>query len=449
MLHVRFIGPQGMHVTLYPGQAPARDSAAPVAVGLRTGYVYRVRLHGMSEFPGVALYPSLEVRGSLELPPSMNAAEFPAPITLTEADIRSVQAGTLVTKVIYLENPERATPAAAEAGQVLEANVPSNRDLLDESRQIGRPMAILRIGERSFTDEELATESIAGTILLPGESVLGRPGMPPCLQGTCVKVYDPTLGRRCPEEECFHDGGDVGLPAGIRPDGKLGGLDPTDTLAEFTDSAGRRAVVKSNRICICAPRFAVLRHEMPVAGYDSALSLGSTGAVHGRVELRIRQPSLESLQANLLAEMKGRQRPSGTQNYVSLVELDNAVRIAAIGRIDTTDVVGAVLEKPTQQLPGKPLVLCKWASAQAAQAGDVITFYLKYSNVGGQPIGDVVVSDSLSGRLEYVPGTARSERDAVFTTQENEAGSLILRWEVSGKLLPGTSAVVSFQARVR
>jgi hypothetical protein len=61
----------------------------------------------------------------------------------------------------------------------------------------------------------------------------------------------------------------------------------------------------------------------------------------------------------------------------------------------------------------------------------------------------VVVNDSLTGRLEYVPGSAKSERDATFTTQENEAGSVILRWETSGNLLPGQTAIVTFQAKIR
>jgi hypothetical protein len=74
---------------------------------------------------------------------------------------------------------------------------------------------------------------------------------------------------------------------------------------------------------------------------------------------------------------------------------------------------------------------------------------LKYSNHGGQPITDVAVSDSLTGRLEYVAGSARSDRDAVFTLQENEAGSAVLHWEIGGKLLPCQSGVVSFQARIR
>ena len=99
--------------------------------------------------------------------------------------------------------------------------------------------------------------------------------------------------------------------------------------------------------------------------------------------------------------------------------------------------------------PDKPLALHKWADRQAAQVGDVVTFFLKYSNHGGGEISDVAVSDSLTGRLEYIPGSARADRDAVFTLQENEAGSVILRWEITGKLQPGQSGVVSFQARVR
>jgi uncharacterized repeat protein (TIGR01451 family) len=114
---------------------------------------------------------------------------------------------------------------------------------------------------------------------------------------------------------------------------------------------------------------------------------------------------------------------------------------------ETQDLTVCCNEAPHP--PDRPLCLFKWASAQAAQVGDTVTFYLKYSNRGGRPIDDVALSDSLTGRLEYVPGSAKSDRPAVFTTQENEAGSQILRWEVNGRLLPGQSGVVSFQAKVR
>ena len=94
-------------------------------------------------------------------------------------------------------------------------------------------------------------------------------------------------------------------------------------------------------------------------------------------------------------------------------------------------------------------MLIKCADRQSAQQGDVVTFFLRYSNHGGRPLTDVAVSDSLSSRLEYVAGSAQSDRDAVFTTEQNEAGSLILRWEVSGRLAPDQGGVLRFQARVR
>jgi uncharacterized repeat protein (TIGR01451 family) len=448
LLHARLSGPQGMHVTFYQGQAPASEYAAPAAAGLRPGYVYRVRLSNMADFPGVSLYPSIEVRGSLELPCKCHAADYPAPLTFTANDIRRALEGVLITKVIYLEHPERAAPVAAQPGQALEADLPPHRDLLEEARLLGRPVAIVRLGQRVLSAEELSAASIPGTILLPGAKVLGAPARPPCLPWGCVRVCDPILGCRPSEEECLHDGGDVGLPVGIRPDGRLGGLDPTDTVAEYTDSHGRRAVTKSNRICICVPRFAILRSETPLAGYNMAINLVSTAVVHGGAELRMRLPSEQTLQVNPLVALVGRERPSGTQNTIGLVELGNATAIAAIGRIEGVTVIGGI-KTPVHHGPDKPLVLCKWASAECAQIGDIVTFYLKYSNYGAQPITNIAVNDSLTTRLEYIPGTARSDRDAVFTTQANEAGSLILRWEIGGKLLPGTSGVVSFQARVR
>ena len=62
---------------------------------------------------------------------------------------------------------------------------------------------------------------------------------------------------------------------------------------------------------------------------------------------------------------------------------------------------------------------------------------------------DLVVSDSLSGRLEYVAGSAQSDRPSNFTVAENEVGSVLLRWELPGTLLPGQAGTIKFKARVR
>src|SRR5262249_31137889 len=40
----------------------------PVTVGLRPGYVYRFKLGGLDKYPKQALYPTLQVIGTLQLP---------------------------------------------------------------------------------------------------------------------------------------------------------------------------------------------------------------------------------------------------------------------------------------------------------------------------------------------------------------------------------------------
>jgi uncharacterized repeat protein (TIGR01451 family) len=142
---------------------------------------------------------------------------------------------------------------------------------------------------------------------------------------------------------------------------------------------------------------------------------------------------------------------------LALREVAGEEGTAVVGRVKGLELIRGVVETRECEAacgeaplpPGKPLCVYKWADRQEAQIGDVVTFTIKYSNQGGQPITDVAVSDSLTGRLEYVAGTAESSRDAVFTTEANEAGSLILRWEVAGVLQPGQGGVVRFQARIR
>jgi uncharacterized repeat protein (TIGR01451 family) len=511
LLYVRFVGPVGMHVTIYQGYAPGRDFVAPVTVGLRPGYLHRIRLSALPQRPGVALSPTIEVRGTLCLPPCLRAADYPTPIVITEDDVNRVLAGSFLTKVVYLENPDLAVAAATRPDQPLEQNLPPSYDLLQEARGRGRPMVLFRMGQRDVSIEELAHQSVPGTVLFPGDLVLAPPGCPPQLPFACFPVYDPLIGPKPAEEECLHDGGDSGTPAGLDDAGRLRGLDPSDTLAEYSDSRGGRHLACSNRVCLCVPRFAVLRTELPPAAYDTAVAPVGAQAVHERVQLQVRVPSLETHQNKMVGALVGREKPTaalasqapalllrvevlevsvldigpaealGTAAVVRLTEVERvrlakqlelaqvlsmqqrpedvaqAVGPAVVGRVEGLDVISSVAETrdltvcchEAPHAPDRPLCLYKWASAQSAQVGDTVTFFLKYSNLGGQPISDIAVSDSLTGRLEYVAGSAKTDRPAVFTTQANEAGSVILRWEVSGRLLPGQSGVVSFQAKVR
>jgi uncharacterized repeat protein (TIGR01451 family) len=510
LLFVRFTGLKGIRVSFMEGRA-VRSFDVPVTVGLRPGYLYRVKMTGFSADPKLALYPTLEVRGSLALTAHLQAADYPAPAVFDAENLEHALAGTLVTKVVYLEHPDFALPVATKPDQPLETAVFPERDPVAEARLLGRPVLIVRFGERQMADQEWAEQAIPNTILFPGERGLPPAKVAPMIPWARMPVYDPKVGPKYPEEECLHDGGDRGRPAGFDAHGNLAGVDPTDSVAEYSDSKGRRRIAPSNRVCICVPRFAVIRAECPVAENAVAVGPGDTQGSKRQDLFKTRVPSLNDRQTEHLAAFKGRKRATetrasqgldqilhlevlsaselvlgpaailGTKEALTLTEkqrtalkrqlefvrdLNQPIGLGAVDQIESTLVVGrgkglemiearaktrdfTCLCGEVPHAPEQPLTLCKWADKHAAQVGDVVTFTLKYSNQGGQPITDIAVADSLSPRLEYVPGSAQSDRNAVFTIQANEAGSVLLRWEVSGKLMPGQAGVVRFQAKIR
>jgi uncharacterized repeat protein (TIGR01451 family) len=512
LLFVRVTGPQGMRATFYQGRAPARSFPAPVVVGMRTGYLYRVQLSNLPGRPGLTLFPTLQVRGSLHLSPQYRPSAFPATVHLNEEDIDAVLNGSMITKLVYLEHPDRAEPQATRPGEVLQTNMPPRTDLYNEAVARGRPVLVVHLGERVPTAEELARQSVANTILYPDEKRMGLPAGPPTVPLFAPPFYDPFHGPRPPEEECLHDGGDRGIKAGLGAGGELHGVDPEDTVAQWTDCAGRRHVTCSNRVCLCVPRFAVLRCETPLLQSETVLGPTARLKVVRQQQVQERKPPIQAAQYERLKGYRGRLRPGenvevngpglllglkvlqaqqinlglveyvGTKQALLLSPVQKALvaRQLALARelsvmqqlggteqVIVTSIIGRVKGGPevvtatasTRDLtvcchetpcpPDKPLVLIKCADRGSAQVGDVVTFSLRYSNVGGRPITDVAVTDSLSGRLEYVPGSAESDRDAVFTMQENEAGSVVLRWEITGTLLPGQTGRLRFKARVR
>jgi uncharacterized repeat protein (TIGR01451 family) len=446
LLYARVLGPAGLHARFFQGPVPGRDFAAPVEVGFRPGYLYRFELTGLPGHPGLALYPTVEVRGTLQLPPGMRASNYPAPFVFTEEDIEHALAGAVVTKVVFLEHPDKAVAEATEPDHPIEIGVRPGADPEDEARKYGRPVAIVRVGSKQVEPAELAACSVPGTIQLPGDSRLAMPTAPPCLPWACVAVYDPILGPRPPEEECLHDGGS--LRAGIDNEGRLRGLQPSDAAAAYTDAFGERHVACSNRICICVPRFVIIRSELGVVTYLSPIILAQAEAVRGRIIAEAAVPPIPVVQNTQLQVLKNQEQLSAVVAQMTpvIVGRVQGVRLEAAAQ-EVRSLTGICL--PPEVTHVKPLCLVKWADRQAARVGDVVTMYLRYTNYGNKAITDVVVSDSLTGRLEYIPGTARSDRDAVFTTRANEAGSVILEWQVTPPLLPGQSGTVSFQARVR
>ena len=129
--------------------------AAPAIAALRVGSIYRIKISDLPDFPGAELYPSIELIDRLH-PPRGREIEFAIPILFTTEEIAMALEGRLVTKVIYLEQPDRAAP-------VRNSNAARNRladpreNLLAIADEAGRPMVIVRVGGR--LPDAAATES--------------------------------------------------------------------------------------------------------------------------------------------------------------------------------------------------------------------------------------------------------------------------------------------------
>ncbi len=71
-----------------------------------------------------------------------------------------------------------------------------------------------------------------------------------------------------------------------------------------------------------------------------------------------------------------------------------------------------------------------------AEPGEEVHFTIRLDNVGDRRVENVVVSDSLPPRLEFVEGSQSSSLETQFSTYENEAGSKVLSWKILKDLKP-------------
>jgi hypothetical protein len=143
---------------------------SPAQAAIHVGPLYRVKLHGMEEFPGAELYPTIELVSRLHPPPG-KAHLYPVPISLTTEEIRLALSGRMVTKIIYLEQPDLAAPVAHDGLPTL--RVARERDAMHAADDMGRPVAILRLGGRQAP----------------------RPGTDPTFYGSGAPVVVPQEGE--------------------------------------------------------------------------------------------------------------------------------------------------------------------------------------------------------------------------------------------------------------
>lgn len=147
--------PENTVVGTWQGSWVDSEYANPT-VATSLGPIYQIRIRGEFRTRTFDLYPSLEMVSCLN-PPADLQLRFPVPVAISEEDIEQALAGKLVTKVIYVENPETALPYRQLCnGHQAYFDVTDLEDPIRTATRLGRPIAILRLGTRQPSDAEMS-----------------------------------------------------------------------------------------------------------------------------------------------------------------------------------------------------------------------------------------------------------------------------------------------------
>jgi uncharacterized repeat protein (TIGR01451 family) len=318
----------------------------------------------------------------------------------------------------------------------------------------------------------------------------------PCPCG-CNHAGCPATGPT-PADELLCDGGDQGPHAGVRRDWQVEGVQPEDTIAHYNTVDGRTVVTPSNKVCIYAPRFGVVRQVIdPIAFMQSSMPVAAdrtdevtrideqltTSAAMSQLEPSLHRRQLPPSRLADRRQAGGLERHRRAANTVGTLAAYANLKIIRTGEMlgtDRVDLARASLsaiswagDQATQVMfdtrqahaevgvkapgtvyhgvePNAPrLRLVKLASQATAHPGEEIEFTLRFDNVGDREVGKVTIIDNLTPRLAYVDDSQECSVDAQFATDPNEGGSLVLRWAIADPIEPGEGGVIRFRCQVR
>lgn len=135
--------PKDSVVSFAEGGAFATGSLGTALVGLQVGESYRFRVSNIpNHFSDV--YPTVELIDRMHAPPGKET-RYPIPIDLTQEELAMAISGKFVTRVIYVEDPRNAL-GVRDLPEQRYFEVMAHEDPLHVASNLGRPVAILRMG---------------------------------------------------------------------------------------------------------------------------------------------------------------------------------------------------------------------------------------------------------------------------------------------------------------
>ncbi|HEY4233851.1 MAG TPA: hypothetical protein VGM76_10515 [Lacipirellulaceae bacterium] len=393
-------------------------------------------------------------------------------------------------------------PLPPQDGQSAAADATTSESpvVVSDSSPQNAPVATMELTEtRELSAQEITpTFSFRPPNVVIGQTIQPAVGDESTAQCNCACNSCGRPSWIGPGDEYLCDGGDFGLPAGVRADWTVDGVEQEDTVAHYDTVSGNVIVTPSNRVCIYAPRFAAVRRVESVAAEERRLLIGVAEDDLNLANARKAQPVAHLTQRHAVAIdlgeqpanlFRSRQQAGGLEDLLATIDVKSTLAAyAALQIIRTGEVVGSEkskLERSVQNAvtwsgdqavqvvfenkqaiaavgvkqpgivyengePSSPrLRLVKIASTNHALPGEEVEFTLRFDNIGDQVIGNVTIVDNLATRLEYESQSAKSSTAAGFSAVPNGEGSTVLRWEIKDPVKPADGGILQFTCRVR
>jgi uncharacterized repeat protein (TIGR01451 family) len=399
----------------------------------------------------------------------------------------------------------RAVPSQAAAGQPIAAG-PTAR-VGDEHELASTPPANAAVTPVAYHASPAGFAQHFSGQSACGCNACNAPAAGSCLSGCRTCPPQGPYGYAMPTgpwnaygidpQEFICDGGDHDPGATLRRDDSIAGLQPEDTVVHYTTQAGNIEFEASNRVCVYAPRFLSVRKITEAVAGGRAIGAAQMDKPLGPVRVEQPLPGLVMTDtvelghadvARRIDAMRERNRGVPVESIQQL-EMASDVLAALVGLTideilalqdeqralfdryllcavtweldESVEVVIQDLKPPTlirdehvegftiYEFPDGRLRICKLADRGDALPGEIVNFAIRVENVGDAPVEDIVLTDNLTTRLEYVEGSQTCSGGAIFDSFENEGQSLRLQWKLTDKLRVGESVTIRFQCRVR
>ncbi len=303
---------------------------------------------------------------------------------------------------------------------------------------------------------------------------------------------------RALRDEFVCDGDDRGAPVTVDKNWNIYGMDLEDTFGHFDTIDGRRIVSPSNKVKIYSPRFAAVRRVDGVYNARRNARVGSFDRKLVMQTTRGKDFSSTTLQNTSPNNVESSKKASGFVDRTRGIVTDQAIELIGVrnsfSAYENLDLIkwGRHASSQTARLQlgmqsanawtdnlrlqvhakgAQPIIVNDLSSAQqvihvesdgkgsvlrvtkiaskiAADVGEEVEFTIRFDNLSSKPVGNVTLVDNLTGRLQYIPGSAECSLKSKFVEKANEGGSLMLRWEITDPVKPFKGGIIRFKCRV-